>query len=101
MFSPSVCVGEQVYSEQYKRYNLIRGHHCGLVVRTAVGTALVYSAHSGFIYRDSTCVLRVLEYQRTAQPAGQSAAGVYSSLHNTIIFTKILDIRKIFCENKI
>jgi hypothetical protein len=38
--------------------------YCGLVVRPAVGTALVYSVpiHSGFIYRDSTCVLRVLEY---------------------------------------
>jgi hypothetical protein len=30
---------------QYEQYNLIRGHHCGLVVRTAVETVLVYSEY--------------------------------------------------------
>ncbi len=50
VYSPSVCVGEQVYSEQYKRYNLSRGHHCGLVVRVAVGTVLVYSAYIVGLY---------------------------------------------------
>jgi hypothetical protein len=27
---------------QYKRYNLIWGHHCGGAVRTAVGKVLVF-----------------------------------------------------------
>jgi hypothetical protein len=45
--SPSVCVS---VGEQKKRYNLIRGHHCGLVVRTAVGTSVVYSAYIVGLY---------------------------------------------------
>ncbi len=40
---------KKLYSEQYKRYNLIRGDHCGRTVReTAPRTALAYYCiHSG------------------------------------------------------
>jgi hypothetical protein len=88
---------EKLYSEQYKRYNLSQGHHCGQAIsETTIRTALVYycmhnSLYTGTVHSVHRC-WSTKYYQRAGsghEPGAQEASTAWSifNLINMFYFT--------------